>query len=53
MWASATFVPDIERKPRLVVYPSYQIGYLEDCRFRYETLASFVAQLEPGDNVVS
>lgn len=52
-WAAATFVADAARKPRLVVDLSVVNDYLEDRPFKYESLASFVAQLQPGDHLVS
>lgn len=52
-WNAATFVADAARKPRLVVDLSEINSYLADRPFRYESLASFVAQLEAGDHMVS
>lgn len=52
-WAAASFVTDIARKPRLVVDLSHVNGSLGDRPFKYETLASFVSRLAPGDHMVS
>eukprot|EP00170_Pyropia_yezoensis_P000031 contig_597_g31 len=52
-WVAATFLTDVARKPRLVVDLSTVNDYLEDRPFRYESLASFIAHLRPGDPMVS
>lgn len=52
-WAAATFVAHAARKPRLVMDLSAVNDYLEDRPFKYESLASFVSQLQPGDHLTS
>lgn len=52
-WTSATFVADVERKPRLVVDLSPQNEYLHDRRFKYETIPAFVSMLKRGDHMAS
>lgn len=52
-WAAANFVADAAREPRLVVGLSVVNDYLEDRPFKYESMASFVASLRPGDHLVS
>lgn len=52
-WTSATFVADVERKPRLVVDMSSQNEYLHDRRFKYETIPAFVSMLKRGDHMAS
>eukprot|EP00170_Pyropia_yezoensis_P005674 contig_23041_g5690 len=52
-WTSATFVADVERKPRLVVALSPQNAYLYDRRFKYESIPAFVSMLKRGDHMAS
>lgn len=52
-WQAATFVTDINRKPRLVVDLSPVNSWLHDRSFKYELLPNFITMLKKGDHMAS
>lgn len=52
-WVSASFVVDINTRPRLVVNYKHQNAYLEDRPIRYAQLADFVMDLALDDHLTS